>query len=45
MLTRSDAANTAASAAGNGERVTIDSISVPKVAVRAKAEVTATGSD
>jgi hypothetical protein len=38
-----DAANTAASAAGNGERVTIDSISVPKVAVRAKAEVTATG--
>jgi hypothetical protein len=39
----SDAANTAASAVGNGERITIDSISVPRVAVRGKAETTATG--
>jgi len=39
----SDAANTAASSVGNGERITIDSISVPRVAVRGKAEITATG--
>lgn len=39
----SDAANTSASAVGYGERVTIDSISVPRVAIRGKAEETATG--
>ena len=39
----SDAANTASSAAGYGERVAIDSIAIPRVAVRGLAETVATG--
>lgn len=38
-----DAANTADSAAGQGERITIDSISVPRLNVRGQVEKVATG--
>jgi hypothetical protein len=38
-----DEANTSSSAVGNGERVTVDNISIPRVLIRAKAEDTATG--